>query len=565
MASFAAKPVLSIFRFFWLTGPLFDKELRVSSRRRRNYWLRSAYVALLAVFILYMWLSVVGVRNSGTSIYQVSRSSQIGRQAIIAIVWFQFVVSQILAIVMLSSSISDEVRAGTLGVLMTTPINSFQIVTGKLFSRLLQILLLLAMSLPLLAIIRVFGGIQWDYVVSSLCITLTAIIFAGSLSLLLSVYDYYTFSAIIINLLMYLLIFGIVPGLIGWFTLNMGYNHNLVHYTIAYVNPFWAMAATTQQLSTPSITTFRWPVFCMIMLSASALILGISIWRIRYAALGNRTGKHAKLESRKVIKDEKGNEIAHYYEHPGHIRPVTGNPIIWKEKYRGIFGNRKIDRIAALLIYIFCSIVISLSFGSRNIGLSLIGFTMAGMYLVLLLRLSIATAGGIAGEKEARTLPILLVTPLENRDIILGKAKAGILRDMPLFILYFILNFIMFANYGFRGMVKFSQLLYQLPLIVVGTFSMVLFIIGSGSYFGARMKTSTTAIAATIGSFFGIYVFIGIFNPVRLFLMFGGARLNPAYINLISIVSSIVSTVFLGVIGVFLLRRSIRKLRFNVF
>ena len=36
---------------FWLTGPLFDKELRVSSRRKRNYILRFAYVVLLTIFV----------------------------------------------------------------------------------------------------------------------------------------------------------------------------------------------------------------------------------------------------------------------------------------------------------------------------------------------------------------------------------------------------------------------------------------------------------------------------------------------------------------------------------
>jgi len=30
-----------------VTGPIFTKELRVSSRLRRNYWLRLAYVAML--------------------------------------------------------------------------------------------------------------------------------------------------------------------------------------------------------------------------------------------------------------------------------------------------------------------------------------------------------------------------------------------------------------------------------------------------------------------------------------------------------------------------------------
>jgi len=34
----------------WLTGPIFDKELRVSSRRRRNLALRFSYILLLTAF-----------------------------------------------------------------------------------------------------------------------------------------------------------------------------------------------------------------------------------------------------------------------------------------------------------------------------------------------------------------------------------------------------------------------------------------------------------------------------------------------------------------------------------
>ena len=38
----------------WLTGPIFGKELRVSSRRRRNYVLRFVYLMLLTGFLASM-------------------------------------------------------------------------------------------------------------------------------------------------------------------------------------------------------------------------------------------------------------------------------------------------------------------------------------------------------------------------------------------------------------------------------------------------------------------------------------------------------------------------------
>jgi ABC-2 type transport system permease protein len=162
----SAKSVSSFFGFSWLTGPLFDKELRVSSRRKRNYVLRFAYMIFLSLFVVITWLSVVEFQ--GTATFQKSRMSAAGKDIISTIISFQFIATQLIAVIMLSNSISDEIYHRTLGVLMTTPINSFQIVMGKLFSKLLQIILLLAISVPLLAIVRIFGGVPLGYKFSSL-------------------------------------------------------------------------------------------------------------------------------------------------------------------------------------------------------------------------------------------------------------------------------------------------------------------------------------------------------------------------------------------------------------
>ena len=142
----------------WLTGPIFDKELRVSSRRRRNYALRFAYLSLLTSFLALFWLEAVS--SGGGSLSQVSQMAEAGKSITSFVIWFQFIAAQFIALIMLSNSISDEVYNRTLGLLMTTPINSFQIVIGKLLSKLLQIVLILGISLPLLAIVRVFGGVR---------------------------------------------------------------------------------------------------------------------------------------------------------------------------------------------------------------------------------------------------------------------------------------------------------------------------------------------------------------------------------------------------------------------
>jgi ABC-type transport system involved in multi-copper enzyme maturation permease subunit len=139
-----------------LFGPIFAKELRIASRRRRNYVLRTLYVALLTFVVVMAWFSVVAF-SSTRSIDRVATMSRAAVGLLCTIAWFQFIALQLLAPVLTSTAISDEITHGTLGSLMMTPINSLQIVTGKLFSRLLLMILLVATTLPVLAIIRVFG------------------------------------------------------------------------------------------------------------------------------------------------------------------------------------------------------------------------------------------------------------------------------------------------------------------------------------------------------------------------------------------------------------------------
>ena len=319
----------------WLTGPIFDKELRVSSRRRRNYALRFAYLALLTIFLVLVWLQEV--RYSGSAVYRVSRMARAGQMITIFIVWFQFGATQLLAIIMLSTSISDEIYNRTLGLLMTTPINSFQIVMGKLFSKLLQLILFLAISLPLLAIVRVFGGVPWDYVISGLCITLTAVMFVGSLSLFFSILSRRAYVVIILVILTYGVLFGLLPFFTG-----MLYNTITGHWpgdkltaAIFCPNPCGAMVFQTAIMFNPrgmgGMPMLSWPLHCGIMLAASAVVLFLSVAMVRKVALRQATGQLGTTRRRRCFR-KKGPLMAGAVrqESTGRIRRINGSPTIWR-------------------------------------------------------------------------------------------------------------------------------------------------------------------------------------------------------------------------------------------
>ena len=173
MCSLSPHLAIDSLRRSWSSCALLEKELRVSSRHRRNYFLRFAYLLSLTVFVAVIWAEQVQRLRTG-GVYSASRMAEVGRHITVYAVFFQFWAAQLIAVIMLSNAFSDEIYHRTLNVLMTTPVTNLQIVLGKLLSKLLQLLLLFAVTLPLLAIVRVFGGVPWDYIISSFCITVTA-------------------------------------------------------------------------------------------------------------------------------------------------------------------------------------------------------------------------------------------------------------------------------------------------------------------------------------------------------------------------------------------------------
>lgn len=554
-----------------LFGPIFTKELRVSSRRRRNYVLRCVYIAVLCIFILSAWYSILGVHRARPMVYQASRFSQIGRTVISSIVWFQFVVAQLIAIVMASSTISDEIRSGTLAVLMTTPIRSVQIVVGKLLSKLLQLTLLLAISLPLLAIVRIFGGVTWAYVLSSVCITLTAALLAGSLSLLLSMAYRQAHIVILVTVMAYMVVFGVLSGLCNLLAVNgiFFFDRNTTQSILVLINPFWTFCAINAKylLHSGFPVSFSWPLHCLLMLALTMVVLGLSIRRIRKVTLGEAFDQGKKRWFRRgaarIIHTSSGSMRT------VPIKPVKGPPVVWKEMYKGVIGQRKGEiGLFALLIVAFLFLFVFIWFAGRgNVGTMVVpSFILSGLYFVIMIRLAVFSAGSLTMEKEARTWPILLTTPLTNREILRGKAIAVFRRNILLVLIYFFskvcLDYIALRHYG-RNDEWLLQTVCSLVIIACDIASTVLFVIGSGLYFGVRLRTTTTAVAVTAGLYFGVtYLLCGLFNRAS-FLIYRSLYIH--HLRWVIYCIPIITAIAMAGVGYVFARRAIRQVRSHIF
>src|SRR3712207_4992435 len=137
-------------------GPIFGKELRVTSRRKRSYLLRVGYLGLLLVALLFAY-AVTG-RSGGGVAAQAQAQQELGFAFFTAFALFCVGSMGLIGPVLTANAIGGEKLAKTLPVLLMTPITAWQIVSGKLLSRVLAALTLLGLSLPVLALVRLLGG-----------------------------------------------------------------------------------------------------------------------------------------------------------------------------------------------------------------------------------------------------------------------------------------------------------------------------------------------------------------------------------------------------------------------
>ena len=495
MISTVLNPLKRLCGLSRLTGPIFEKELRVSSRRKRNYVLRFAYLALLTVFVAYAYEMTIRSGGSGSAVYQLSRMPEVGKYIVTTVVWFQFVAIQFLAVVMLSSAISEEIQRRTLGVLMTTPIGSLQIVLGKLLSKLLQLVLLLAISMPLLAIVRVFGGVPWDYVLSSLCVTLTAAIFAGSVSLAFSTYTRQAHQVIARTVLICFLLYA-GPAIVAELV-QLRYQVRLLSQaTLSYANPFLIMSYATRNmlLASPAGLNVAWLEHCAIMAGLSALMLAFSAISVRRVGVRQATGQPGIFASRKERRAAKAKRRAGHGSAAmsGRIIRVKGPPIVWKEMRTMLV---KIGRFTPVLSAVLAVLVLAVTYGycayKDYLAIKGVQTAFVLVYFFLgLLRTATSAATSITSEREARTWPVLLATALTDREIVFGKIIGSALQSWPFWLLL-TAHVVVFS---FVGYIPAAAILPLAVLIV----SSALLVSAVGVLFSSWCKRSSTSACANL-------------------------------------------------------------------
>jgi ABC-type transport system involved in multi-copper enzyme maturation permease subunit len=164
------------------------KELRSRMRGRRAFIILTLYVLLLAGFAWMsqqIHLSQMGgeSRFGGQATYA---SASVGRGIFADLLMLQTLMIAVLAPAATAGAISSEREHQTLELLAVTPISSFAIVLGKLLSALVWVFVLILASIPVTALVFVFGGVAPDDVLRGYGVLLATVIGLGSIGIFFS-------------------------------------------------------------------------------------------------------------------------------------------------------------------------------------------------------------------------------------------------------------------------------------------------------------------------------------------------------------------------------------------
>jgi ABC-type transport system involved in multi-copper enzyme maturation permease subunit len=167
-------------------GAVGVKELRGRMRGRRAFVIISLYLVLLAGFAWMVELIMERTYATGFGGNATFATAAIGQGIFVSILMLETLLVAFLAPMATAGAISLEREKQTLEMLAATPITSVAIVVGKLLSALIYVWLLIAASIPLTAVVFVFGGVAPDDLLHGYLVLIVTALGLGAFGLLCS-------------------------------------------------------------------------------------------------------------------------------------------------------------------------------------------------------------------------------------------------------------------------------------------------------------------------------------------------------------------------------------------
>ena len=463
---------------------IFFREAFRNARRWQTYASRTGFAAVMLGMVLLIWYFQVESPS-----FDPARMGKVGRTIFQFYSYIQFWLMCILAPIVVAQGIVEEKEDRTLDMLAITLLSPGQIVRGKLMSRVLVLLVIIASGTPVMALVMSFGGVDPLEIVSVVLNTCVAVVVTGTMAAFLSLFARGAILPTVMALLYTVPAFFIAPGA-HW---AVSQHHDALGYTrftpaLATLSDWvgiWLPAVSflpvllmTLRIAGPlfemvtsggddpeeggfgylsyHLWTFerfkKWggllSVVVMLTFPVALLLHGVpgvgAVWATGF--LSAMTWLYLLVAMRIVIFLDKtlakvptgGLTGGTPGKHKTSARKrllglVWGNPVAWRECATRAYGGITLFIIPAYLVY-FCFLalfvfVLLVDLRAAYVTCAILGGVVSG---VAVLAMVLNATASVVTERRSGTLGLLASTTMPSYRIVIGKATGVFAYTGPL-------------------------------------------------------------------------------------------------------------------------------------
>ncbi len=428
--------------FLW-KNPIFAREFGGVSRSLANNVIICGYLAFLSATLIALWPSegVHSVASAG------------GKQIFSMFFSINLTLILLMAPAFSAASITSEKENNTFASLFVTLLSPFEIMSGKLSSAIISLLLVVLFSTPIAAVCSLTGGISNILLTKILLVLFLAALSYGVVGLACSSLCERTATAVVMNYsaiaifaaaswLPSALLSNLLPPLQGVFQIIRSFSPYDAVFYLLYPE---AYTLTSRVAITGAINPFTVHLaFAALLTVTSFMVFERSIFRPSAKTKAGK-GEHY-TDFRKLVK-RKLTWPFYLIDPLKRKKNISSfsNPVFVAELRSRIFGNPKfvIRTVAAIFILsLVIMTLVALQFGSmvrpESVRMAAIVFQL-GVIALIAPGLS---SGLITDEISSGTFVMLRMTPLSPLTVVLGKLKATFFYAMIFLVSSF---FVLFA------------------------------------------------------------------------------------------------------------------------
>jgi ABC-type transport system involved in multi-copper enzyme maturation permease subunit len=485
-----------------LPGPVFNVELLTTARRARYYAVRALYASIL-LFVLYQtYSSYFWWRGGVTGTYSIRQMSDFAKGMFASIAYVQLFAILVLTPTLVAGVIADEKQRKTLHYLLASRLTSAEIVLGKLAARLLHVGVFLAIALPIVSLIGLFGGVDPLLVAITYVATFSTAFLLAGISIWISTTARRARDAIVA---VYMIEFSwlVIPIMLEGLRWSWPVAYSVIHpvnEVFLISNPFWTVLESAGRAGSVPAAIDR--VLKMVGLQVGVGIVCIFLAVCRLRPLFRNQSGESKRKSKLA-------RFKHWRPFP---RPACGDdPMLWKERYVVRSGGlvRLLVRVLAILGLLFLGYWFlyyaepafqecwAYGYGSTGANSARNDFNgaivrAAGtiIYVIWILAIASAAAAGVTSEKEEDTWTSLTTTTLSGTEILAAKMIGA--AWAPRLLLYTML-FLWTVGLLCGALHPIGALCLIVELALFTWFAAAL-----GTYISLKSKNTTRATALTM-------------------------------------------------------------------